>query len=774
MLASFYSVRTAARLLSVPLFAVSALSLSAQTAGSAGAAAAPVPLEELVVTATRTAVSPNEAPASVRLIDAAALELRNAARLGDAIADTPGLYVRGSAFGPTTPGSGLGGISLRGISNNRTLVLVDGQAVNSPYSSAVNWSAIPLDDVARIEVVPGAFSSLYGGNAMGGVINVLTRTPDSREFSSRVGGGSGAGGQQAASFVYRDAPVRGFAFSLGAGYRKNDSYINDYVIKTPTAGTAAGTIAVTGAIPTKSAAGVPSYNIGDKGKRPWDQRDTFAKLHFTVAPGARLVLGYAYDRFDTSYTPLTTYLRNTTGQPVTNGTVAFSDPTPLRFSVSESDFLVLQPSAEENRRAYADYDQLFGNKVRLRLTASHARFGTYFVSPRTGVATYEAGPGTFSDSPSTRADFDAQLAVPLGARHELIVGVAFQKNDLHRENSDLAAWRNPRGKLSEYYDSSGTARTWGFYAQDRIALADSLTLYLGGRFTRWETSGRATQSPTASQPTLVASTSAYPTRTESQFSPKASLVWRARSDLTFRASAGTAFRTPTLLDLYVPSYVAKTGPVGIRITEADPNLKPEKLRTAELGADFALRSSTRVTVTGYVNDLRDLVYQKTIITGTANDLNRNINAGESRVLGLESSLRQSLGARLAFTGSVGYTDTEIRKNDISPATVGKRLGDVPLLTGAAGLSWNWQRFTADAVARYTSHVYTLSDELNANVVNGVFGAYDTNAIVNAQLGLALTKNFRASLAVDNLLDRTYYAFYRQPGRTWFVEFVTKF
>jgi len=748
-------------------------SVSAQSP-SADSSQSAIPIEKMVVTATRTAVSLSEAPVYTYLIDAPALEERNVLRVGDAMADTPGLYVRGSAFGSTTPGSGLGGITMRGISNSRTLVLVDGQAVNSSYSSAVNWSAVPLDDVANIEIVPGAFSSLYGGNAMGGVINVLTRKPERREFTSRIGGGDGAGGQWAANFVYRDAPVHGFAYSFGAGYRNNDSYINDYVIKSPTAGAGTGSIPVTGAGPTLSAAGAPSYNIGDKGKRPWEERNGFAKLYFDVGPDSRLVVGYAYNRFDTSYTPFTSYLRNAAGQPVTSGTVTFNDPAALRFSVSESDFLVLQPSAEENRRAYADYELRFANQARLQLTVGHERFGTYYVSPRTGVATYADGPGTLSDSPSTRADFEAQVTVPLGTHHEFVAGVDYQKNDMHRENYDLATWRNPRAKLTEYYDASGTAQTWGFYAQDRIALAELLTLYLGGRFTRWETSGRATQTPTVSQPTLVGSASVYATRQESKFSPKASLVWRANSALTLRASAGTAFRTPTLLDLYAPSYIAKTGPVGIRVTEADPNLKPETLSAAELGADLALRSGTRFTLTGYINDLRDLIYQKTIITGTANDLNRNINAGHARIMGLESTIRQPLGARLSFSGSIGYTDTEILKNDISPATVGKRLGDVPLLTGAAGFSWNWQRFTVDASARYTSHVYTRSDELNANVVNGVFGAYDTYAVVNVKFGVALTKNLRASLAIDNLLDRTYYAYYRQPGRNWYVELATKF
>jgi iron complex outermembrane receptor protein len=198
------------------------------------------------------------------------------------------------------------------------------------------------------------------------------------------------------------------------------------------------------------------------------------------------------------------------------------------------------------------------------------------------------------------------------------------------------------------------------------------------------------------------------------------------------------------------------------------------MRSVELGADYALRAGTRLMLTGYQTDLRDLIYQKTVIAGTANDLNRTVNVGAARIRGLESSVRQPLGERWVLSGSVGYTDTEIQRNEISPATVGRRLGDVPLLTATAGLNWSWQRYSLDSHVRYTSHVYTRSDELNANVVNGVFGAYDAYAVVNLKAGAALTRSLRVSLAVDNLLNRTYYAFYRQPGRTWLLDFTTQF
>ena len=50
--------------------------------------------------------------------------------------------------------------------------------LNDGYSGKVNWSAIAIDDVAKIEVLQGAASSLYGGRAVGGVINIISKNPD--------------------------------------------------------------------------------------------------------------------------------------------------------------------------------------------------------------------------------------------------------------------------------------------------------------------------------------------------------------------------------------------------------------------------------------------------------------------------------------------------------------------------------------------------------------------------------------------------------------------
>ena len=99
-----------------------------------------------------------------------------AGAIDDALRNTPGfsLFRRSSSrvANPTTQGVTLRGVSGSGAS--RTLVVADGWALNDPFGSWVYWNRIPLAAVDRIEVVRGATGDLYGADALGGVIQVLT------------------------------------------------------------------------------------------------------------------------------------------------------------------------------------------------------------------------------------------------------------------------------------------------------------------------------------------------------------------------------------------------------------------------------------------------------------------------------------------------------------------------------------------------------------------------------------------------------------------------
>jgi outer membrane receptor protein involved in Fe transport len=147
--------------------------------------------DSVVVTADRgTSRLPGAASATVLT----GAELSNAASgvLDDVLRQTPGftLFRRASSrtANPTTQGVTLRGVSGSGAS--RTLVLADGVPLNDPFGSWVYWNRVPLAAVDRVEVVRGGAGDLYGADALGGVIQVLTISPSRPRLRATIDGGS--------------------------------------------------------------------------------------------------------------------------------------------------------------------------------------------------------------------------------------------------------------------------------------------------------------------------------------------------------------------------------------------------------------------------------------------------------------------------------------------------------------------------------------------------------------------------------------------------------
>ncbi|HEY0927426.1 TonB-dependent receptor plug domain-containing protein [Brevundimonas sp.] len=140
-------------------------------------------LPEVVVTATRIPAIVADTPGA-RVIDAEAIEQRGAVFAADALADVPGLSVtRSGAFG------GVAQVRMRGATPGKTLVLVDGAPVNDAAepNGAYDFSGFDLGDVERIEILSGPQSSLWGSDAIGGVISFTTREIDGIRAEAEAG-----------------------------------------------------------------------------------------------------------------------------------------------------------------------------------------------------------------------------------------------------------------------------------------------------------------------------------------------------------------------------------------------------------------------------------------------------------------------------------------------------------------------------------------------------------------------------------------------------------
>ncbi|BFN33794.1 hypothetical protein VHTUMSATKI_39890 [Vibrio harveyi] len=129
--------------------------------------------ETKVVSATRTSQSLADTPASVYVITAKEIKRSGARSVADALSLAPGLHVAKYSNYDW-------GVTVRGNNetlNNKMLVMVDGRSVFNPMSSGVDWDLIPvsMDSIAQIEIVLGPVGTVWGGNAVTGVINVITK-----------------------------------------------------------------------------------------------------------------------------------------------------------------------------------------------------------------------------------------------------------------------------------------------------------------------------------------------------------------------------------------------------------------------------------------------------------------------------------------------------------------------------------------------------------------------------------------------------------------------
>ena len=168
--------------------------------------------QTVVVSATRHAMALIDAPASIDVVTREQIDARGADNLFEALRGETGISIQGR------PISGRKAINLRGMDSRHTLVLVDGKRIGASDGvighSDYQYDWIASDDIERIEVIRGPMSVLYGAEALGGVVNIITRAPGTdrwrlgvRGEGSKASGGRGGDGERAS--ISADGPLGG-------------------------------------------------------------------------------------------------------------------------------------------------------------------------------------------------------------------------------------------------------------------------------------------------------------------------------------------------------------------------------------------------------------------------------------------------------------------------------------------------------------------------------------------------------------------------------------
>lgn len=184
--------------------------------------------DPIVVTGTRRQRRQRTAPISTEVLSRFDIERSGARNLAEALEAMPGLRITPDVTGAVQ-------IQLRGFDADHVLVLIDGQRISGRKNGAVDLTRLGIEPIERIEIVKGPASALYGADALGGVINIITRGPDAPlQGSVRVSYGAAPDGDpfddlsvEAESFEVsgRVAGTAGdFGWQSTAGFRRRNPF----------------------------------------------------------------------------------------------------------------------------------------------------------------------------------------------------------------------------------------------------------------------------------------------------------------------------------------------------------------------------------------------------------------------------------------------------------------------------------------------------------------------------------------------------------------------
>ena len=702
--------------------ALTAFSLLSPSPGAAQRTPAdtlrPVLVPEITVTVTRTPVRVADLPQQVEVATQAEIRRTVATDMADLLKKQVALDVI------QYPGL-LAGVGIRGFRpqfsgiNVRTLVLIDGR----PAGTA-NLATLDLRGVERVEVLKGPASALYGSNAVGGVVNVVTRasrgavggTASASYGSWETAQATLAAGGNVTSALDLDLSASWFRqgddYRIGSGNLFRDQLGDGTVVRTFANGSA----------------DVVS-DLGDGQVRSFSQYETRSgslRLGYQMNPHWRVdVRG---ERFQSD---------------------GVQNPGDIFFDT-------LQRSLKDAERTSGDLSlsgALGGHDLRLRGWASSEDTDYYsrptgdrFVSFRTptrwhGVQLQDA----FGFGPHTvTAGFDYTVAAA--------------------ESEGFSA----PGTRSAPFSPNSETRSAAAFAQGRFGfLNDRLVGTLGARLDQVSFA----VSEHELRPDFRANTERH-----TVFNPSAGLQYRTPAGIRLHTSAGRAFVAPDAFN--VAGYAeTRAGARSVGLTRGNPELRPETSITWDAGIGLLRpKWGTDADVTFFHTDVRNrITSQRTVSTAveltpsgdTIRSLTSYQNADRARIRGVEAQVGYNLGVHTAnrFQLRPFASATRILEAREVSGTFESDIRNVADLTVVYGLEFDdLRRFNARLSGRY------VGERLDSDFTdwrNPADVRYPRFMVMDLVTGLRLLERYRADLLVGNLTDENYYEVrgYPLPGRS---------
>jgi outer membrane receptor protein involved in Fe transport len=347
------------------------------------------------------------------------------------------------------------------------------------------------------------------------------------------------------------------------------------------------------------------------------------------------------------------------------------------------------------------------------------------------------------DVPADAIGGSAVWSMEAGGGHRLTVGSDFRW--VKGETNEAYLWDG--AKFTRLRNAGGKQSFVGVFAQDTWSVSDRITILGGVRFDHWDLfDGFRKESERESG--VVSLDSHLADRDGNEINGRIGMRLEATKNLAFRGAAYTGFRVPTLNELYRPFRV------GNDVTEANPDLKPERLLGGEAGLDWQVTQTIRLSTTAFLNRMEDAVGNVTIGFGprTFNPggfipaggvLRQRQNIDLVLAPGVEATVAWQVFPSLALAAGYVFTHPTVEQA-ADPALEGKLLPQTPENVVTGMIKWTpTTKWTVTAQTRYSDRQF--EDDQNLRGLAS-FSTFDAAVIYE------ISRHLSAALRIENLFD----------------------
>lgn len=699
-------------------------------------------LSTLVVSAAGYEQKITDAPASISVITKEDLEKKPYMSLLDAVRELEGVDI-----GETNDKTGQGSISMRGMGADYTLILVDGKRQNNhgdiyPNSFSGNqFNHIPpLDSIERIEVIRGPASTLYGADAMGGVINIITKKvtdkwTGSATLSRTFEENSDFGDDTTVDFNVMGPLIKDkLGLTLRGSFYEREASNPQYKSATD---------------PNGNVIDRDNTGFGNGGGRTVDNENMSygARLSWNINPQQKL--WFDLDRSKQTYENdegqlgtldgiASIWRQNCENKPCNRadprvGYAAEQEFTRDTWSLThEGDwnfgksFVSLAHVETNNKGRTLPFTVAERNNL-LEMLNSTGQYAGLSLEERKKIAEETFLPRAARTLESAQYTLDANVTLPfeLAGEHNAIIGTQIIRGELTDGVFGMES-----GTPAQVQDHN----MWSVFAEDTWQLTQPFALTTGLRYDNHEVFG-------------------------DQFSPRIYGVYEFNDSFTVKGGVSTGYKTPKTTQLY--DGIVGFGGQGTTPNFGNPDLKPETSMSSELAAYWQHPAGHNFNATIFHNKFEDKISSESCggVTGVAcagtgeyaalgyTNTTRTTNIDEVIIQGIELAGKWQMLDNVSLRANYTYTDSEQK----SGKNKGQPLGNTAKHMANTTLDWR----ATDAFNMFLTTEFRADrfDTMDTNTNQALY--FKDSTVFHLGGSYKLNDTFTINARVNNLLDEDF-------------------